>query len=131
MLVYPATDAACETPSFVENGEGYMLNKAAMDMAWGLYLGAGGDVFDAYASVLRAPELSGLPPALIITAEYDVLRDEGEAYGSRLDGFDVPVTIHRYEGMVHAFLGMRELVPEADAAIEEIAAFVRGHFGTG
>jgi acetyl esterase len=78
--------------------------------------------------VLRAADLSGLPPAIVITAEFDPLRDEGEAYAHRLDGFDVPTTTIRYDGVVHGFLGMREIVPEADAAMAAIAGFLRDQF---
>jgi acetyl esterase len=124
VLIYPATDAACDTKSFVENGEGYLLTEEATLWFWSQYLGDT-DPADPFASPLRAPDLAGLPPALVITAEYDPLRDEGEAYAARLEEFDVPVEQHRYEGMIHGFLGMRELVPEADDAMHRIAAFLR------
>src|SRR5581483_7271989 len=123
VLVYPVTDASFDTPSYAENGKGYLLEADSMRWFWDQYLGPDGDPDDAYASVLRAADLSGLPPALVITAEYDPLRDEGEAYARRLDGFDVPTTLVRYDGVVHGFLGMREIVPEADEAMARIAGF--------
>ena len=76
---------------------------------WEQYLGPDGDPDDGYASVLRAPDLAGLPPTLIITAEYDPLRDEGEAYGEHLRDAGVDTTVHRYDGMVHGFVGLPEI----------------------
>jgi acetyl esterase len=130
VLIYPATDAACDTKSFVENGEGYLLTETATRWFWEQYLG-GTDPDDPFACPARAADLAGLPPALVITAEYDPLRDEGETYAARLDGFDVPVEQHRYDGMIHGFLGMRELVPEADDAMKRIATFLQQAFGPG
>ncbi len=79
-MVYPVTDHSFGTPSYRENGEGYFLTEAAMRWFWTQYLPEGEDGGQAYASPLRAADLGGLPPALIVTAEYDPLRDEGEAY---------------------------------------------------
>lgn len=125
VLVYPACDAAGETESCRANGEGYLLTASAMAWFWGCYLGPDGDPADPFASPLRAADLAGLPPALVITAEYDPLRDEGEGYARRLGGFDVPVALHRFTGVIHGFLGMEAIVPEADAAVAEIGGFVR------
>ena len=124
VLVYPVTDAARDTESYRQAATGFLL--AADDMAffWECYLGADGDPHDAFAAPLQAADLSGLPPALVLTGEYDPLRDEGEAYAHRLDGFDVPVELHRYEGVTHGFLGMDALVPAADEAMTRIAAFL-------
>jgi acetyl esterase len=129
VLVYPCIDAACAMASYAENGEGYLLTAAAMRDVWEWYLGPDGDPTDPLASVLDAPDLSGLPPTLIQTAEYDPLRDEGEEYGRRLDAAGVGVTVHRYDGMIHGFLGLRELVPESDAAMTEIVRFLDRHLG--
>jgi acetyl esterase len=128
VLVYPACDAAGETESTRANGEGYLLTATAMAWFWDCYLGPDGDPADPFASPIHAADLAGLPAALVITAEYDPLRDEGEAYARRLDGFDVPVVQHRFTGVIHGFLGMEALVPEADAAMGEIGAFVRDVF---
>jgi len=128
VLVYPVCDAARDTASYRENGDGYLLTADDMAWFWECYLGPDGDPADAFASPLRAANLGGLPPALVITAEFDPLRDEGEAYARRLDGFDVPVELHRFEGMVHGFVGMDALVPEADAAMARIAAFLSSSF---
>ena len=91
VLVYPVTDAARDTVSYHDNGDGYLLTEPDMAWFWDCYLGPDGDPADRFASPLHAADLAGLPPALVITAEYDPLRDEGEAYARRLDGFDVPV----------------------------------------
>jgi acetyl esterase len=128
VLVYPACDAAAETESLRTNGEGYLLTAADIAWFWGCYLGPDGDPMDPLASPIHAPDLTALPPAVVITAEYDPLRDEGEAYARRLDGFDVPVVLHRFDGVIHGFLGMEGLVPEADAAVAAIGAFTRGLF---
>jgi acetyl esterase len=128
VLVYPATDAACATPSIVQNAEGYLLTAEAMRWFWEQYLGPGGDSDDGYASVLRHPDLAGLPPTLVITAEYDPLRDEGEAYGEHLAQAGVEVSTRRFDGMIHGFLGMDELVPEANEAMDEITKFLSAIF---
>ena len=127
VLLYPVIDAACATPSFVQNAEGYLLSASAMRWFWAEYLGPDGDPDSGYVSVLRAPDLSGLPPALVITAEFDPLRDEGEAYAEHLRAAGNDVTVHRYDGMIHGFAGMDDVVDEADAAIAEIGAFLRTH----
>ncbi len=130
VLVYPVTDTARDTVSYHDNGDGYLLTEPDMAWFWDCYLGPDGDPADPFASPLRAADLAGLPPALVITAEYDPLRDEGEAYARHLDGFDVPVETHRFDGMVHGFLGMEQLVPEADQAIARIGTFLRRVFAS-
>jgi len=124
VLVYPATDAACETTSYRTNGEGFLLTTSAMRWFWDQYLGPHGDPGDRYASMLRADDLNGAPPALIMTAEHDVLRDEGEAYADRLRAAGVDVTSLCYPGMVHGFLMMDALTPTAVTAMAEIAGFL-------
>jgi acetyl esterase len=125
VLVYPVTDAACATPSFVQNADGYLLTAATMRWFWAQYLSGGGSPDDGYASVLRHPDLAGLPSTLVITAEFDPLCDEGEAYAEHLGEAGVDVTLRRYDGMVHGFVGMDALMPEADQAMAEIAEFLR------
>jgi acetyl esterase len=125
VLVYPVIDPACDTPSMDENGEGYLLTASGMREMWAWYLGPDGDPNDPFAAVTRAPDYSDLPPALVITAEYDPLRDEGEVYARHLDGFDVDTKLIRYDGMLHGFINLRELVPESDEAVNEIGRFVQ------
>jgi acetyl esterase len=128
-LIYPVTDAACATPSFVQNAEGYLLSASSMRWFWEQYLGPDGDPDSGYASVLRSPDLATLPPALVVTAEFDPLRDEGEAYAEHLREAGNDVTVRRYDGMIHGFVGMDALVPAADAAMNEIGAFLSSHLG--
>jgi acetyl esterase len=129
LLVYPVTDARLAHPSIDENAEGYFLTRA--DMVWfrGYYLGAdwASLAADPRVSPLLAPEaaLSGVPPALVITAEYDPLRDEGEAYAQSLRAAGVPVTVSRYDGVIHGFVSMAELIPEGKAAIDEAGEALR------
>src|SRR5207237_3290729 len=106
ILLYPVTDSGCDTVSCRENADGYMLTLRDMRWFWSNYLQNAEDGLNPLASPLRADSLAGLPPALIVTAEYDPLRDEGEAYGERLMAAGVPVTISRYDGMIHGFLWM-------------------------
>ena len=124
VLVYPVIDAACATESFATNADGYLLTAATMRWFWDQYLGDEGDGANAYASLLRADDLSGVPPALVITAEYDVLRDEGEEYAARLRDAGVEVTCSRYDGMIHGFLMMDAMTPAAGRAMAEIATFL-------
>jgi acetyl esterase len=124
VLVYPVTDAGQDTGSYRDFATGFLLTAEDMAFFWECYLGPDGDPLDAFAAPLQAADLGGLPPALVLTGEYDPLRDEGEAYAHRLDGFDVPVELHRYDGVTHGFLGMDALVPAADEAMARIAAFL-------
>ena len=121
VLRVPVTDCSFDTQSYLENGEDYVLTKAEMQCFWDYYLSNPEDGAHPYASPLRAPDLSGLPPALVQTAQYDPLRDEGRAYADRLREAGVPVTFRCYEGMIHMVLG-----PEAAA---DEAAFLREHLG--
>ncbi|MEV4613107.1 alpha/beta hydrolase [Kitasatospora sp. NPDC049258] len=106
VLLCPVTDADFETPSYRAFPEGYFLHRADMRRFWDAYLPDPADRTQAAAAPLRAglDELAGLPPALVITAEADVLRDEGEAYAARLRWAGVPVVATRYQGVVHGFV---------------------------
>ena len=105
LLVTPATNYGFATASYRENAEGYLLTRTSMEWFWGHYLGQKCDGDHPQASPLRTPSLAGLPPALIITAEYDPLRDEGEAYAQCLREFGVTVEMRRYNGQIHGFFG--------------------------
>jgi acetyl esterase len=118
-LVYPAVDAEGEYPSRVENAKGYFLEKDTMDWFYGHYAGAWEDAKDARLSPLHHGDLAGLPPAVVVTAEYDPLRDEGEAYGKALEAAGVHAEVLRYDGMIHGFFDMGGASPAAQAAIEE------------
>jgi acetyl esterase/lipase len=129
LLVYPVTDATFDTPSYRDNAEGYLLTRPLMEWFWGHYLASPADGTNPYASPLRAGDLAGLPPATVITAEFDPLRDEGEAYAARLRAAGVPVRLSRYDGMIHGFFAMPAILPQAHAAIDEAAAALRAAFG--
>ena len=124
LLLYPTVDfdPAGAYPSRAENASGFFLT--AEDMLWfgQQYVPAGTDVRDPRASVLHAPDLSGLPPAVVATAEYDPLRDEGEAYAAALEAAGVTVVVRRSAGMIHGFYGLGHLSPGAAAAIAQLNA---------
>lgn len=105
VLFNPATDVRFDTPSYKEFATGYFLSREAMKWYWNHYLPDEATRKQPTASPLRASisELKGLPPALVITSEFDVLRDEGEAYAHKLMDADIPVTAVRYLGAIHAF----------------------------
>lgn len=125
ILIYPVLDARCDTPSFAENGSGYFLTLEKMRWFWRMYLPEGDDGSSPYASPLRSRDLSGLPPAFVVTAEYDPLRDEGERYVERLRAAGVPATFRRYDGLIHAFFSMGGRIPEARDAIDRCAEVIR------
>jgi acetyl esterase len=117
VLIFPVTDAAGvgRTHSYHEFGEGHFLT--TRDMAYFVRSYAGEtDPADVRISPLRAPDLSGLPPATVLTAEYDPLRDEGEAYARRLQEAGVDVTLRRFDGQVHPFVLLGGLVDDANVA---------------
>lgn len=125
-LVYPVTDlSSFETPSYVEFAEEHFLT--TVQMAWfrDHYLADPEHAKDPRASPLLADDLRGLPPALIITAECDPLRDEGEAYARRLGEAGVPVICKRYAGMIHPFFSLSGAIPQGLEAIQQVADAVR------
>ncbi len=124
LLLYPVVDHSFGQPSYVENAEGYFLTADAMRWFSGHYLG-GAAPTDPLAAPLHAPDLTRLPPARIVTAEYDPLRDEGEAYGARLVDAGVDATVRRHDGMVHGFVSMYALVGEGSEALDQCAAALR------
>ncbi len=124
LLVYPCCDMDSNAwPSQTENGFDYFLTKESMDWFYDQYADVA-DRDNPYASPIRADSLSGLPPACVITAEYDPLRDEGEVYGAALQEAGVACEVHRYDGMLHGFFGMTLAIPGAVAAQETAAAAV-------
>ena len=125
LLIYPVTDADFTRASYRENAEGYLLTTPAMQWFWSHYVPDPAQRQEAYASPLRAKDLAGLPPAFVITAEYDPLRDEGEAYAKRLQAAGVPTRLQRYDGAIHGFFAMGVLAAVARAAIDDAAAAVK------
>jgi acetyl esterase/lipase len=125
LLVYPATDAAFDTPSYRDNAEGYLLTTGDMRWFWNHYLNGPADAANPVASPLRAERLTGLPAALVITAEFDPLRDEGEQYAHKLEAAGVPARLTRYDGMIHGFFGMSNMMDKAKSAMREACANLR------
>jgi acetyl esterase/lipase len=134
VLFYPVTDAAFNTPSYHQFAEGYFLRRDAMQWFWDQYTTDEKQRAEITASPLRATtdQLRGLPPALVITGEADVLRDEGEAYASKLRQAGVPVTAVRYQGIIHDFVMLNALrdTHAAEAAINQAVVALRIALGT-
>jgi acetyl esterase len=129
VLFYPVTDAAFDTPSYHQFAEGYFLRRDAMQWFWDQYTADPAQRAEITASPLRASteQLAGLPPALVITAEADVLRDEGEAYAAKLREAGVPVVAVRYGGVIHDFVMVNALreTHAAGAAIAQAVATLK------
>ena len=128
ILFYPVTEHSYETKSYQENADGYFLTKDSMVWFWNHYLQQEEDGKNPYASPLLAEDVSGLPPALVVTAEYDPLRDEGEAYAKKLLDAGVGVTLKRYEGLIHGFIWMSGALPQGIEAIELAAEELKAVF---
>jgi acetyl esterase len=128
LLVYPVTDRNFTTKSYIDNAEGYQLTRDGMGWYWDHYLKEDADAANPYAAPLQARNLSGLPPALVITAEYDPLRDEGEAYGQRLEAAGVSTVCTRYDGMIHGFFGMAAAIDKGRQAVEQASSSLQAAF---
>jgi acetyl esterase len=125
LLIYPVTDFNFTTGSYEENGDGYLLTKGSMQWFWAHYLGAQDLGKDPFACPARADNLVGLPPTFIATAEFDPLRDEGEAYAATLRAAGVHVTAKRYDGMLHGFAWTLGATPSGAVLIDDLAAAFR------
>jgi acetyl esterase len=128
LLVYPVTDYDFGTPSYRENADGYLLTKDDMTWFWNHYLPNAAAGSHPMAAPLRAPSLNGLPPAFVLTAEFDPLRDEGEAYAARLRDAGVAVTLKRYHGMIHGFFSMGAMLAQGKQAMQDAGAALRAAF---
>jgi acetyl esterase len=128
LLIYPATCAdGTETPSMVENASGYLLERSDMDWFLGHYLPNESDRSIPRSSPIHNTNLAGLAPALVITAEYDPLRDEGEAYARAMQAAGVDVEISRYDGAIHAFYSFFPILEQGRAAIDESNRWLTQH----
>jgi acetyl esterase len=125
LLVYPMIDATCSSPSYAEFAEGYGPGAADMRRGWTEYLPTPADPRDPAASPACARSLQGAAPALVITAEYDTLRDEGEVYAHALAQAGVPVQLRRYPGTIHGFFTMPGILGVARQAIDDAGTFLR------
>ncbi|WP_327052069.1 alpha/beta hydrolase [Halomicrococcus gelatinilyticus] len=124
-LLYPITDHGFDTDSYAENADGPLLSRADMKWFWEQYLRSPVDAANPYASPLRADDVTGLPPATVVTAGFDPLRDEGVAYAERLSDAGVPVDHQHYPGMAHGFLSLTDSVTTADDAMDAVADRLR------
>jgi acetyl esterase len=129
LLLYPVTDYHTPgTRSYEQNAEGYGLTRDTMKWFWDHYLSDPSEGAHPHASPLRARGLSRLPPALVITAEYDPLRDEGEYYSEKLNAAGVPATLSRYDGANHGFMFWVGVVDMSGAAMNESCKWLRRAF---
>ncbi len=128
LLVYPNTDQLADDESMRDNEDPWLFNHHSVAWYRQHYLVAPADAENPLASPLRAARLDGLPPALVITAEYDPLRDQGERYADRLAQARVPVRLSRYDGMVHGFFAMGGTVDAGRTAVEQAGAQLRDWF---
>jgi acetyl esterase len=128
LLIYPCVDAASETQSMSTYADAYPLSRQTMEWFIGHYLGPDADPTDPRASPIREAELSGLAPAVIVTAGFDPLVDQGECYAKRLQDAGVPVAYRCYDALAHAFTAFTGAIPAADIACREIAGMARDGF---
>ena len=130
LLVYPVTDGAnFGTDSYRDNGDGYLLTAGSMHWFWNHYAPDAADRANPYASPLLATDFADLPPALVMTAEFDPLRDEGEAYGARLAEAGVAAQTVRYDGMIHGFFGQSRVIPCARAPMDNACRALKEALG--
>lgn len=128
LLVYPVIDRNFGTNSYRQNANGYQLTTDSMMWYWNHYLQNNSDAANPYAAPLQAKDLAGLPPALVITAEFDPLCDEGEAFARRLQAAGVPTQSTRYGGMIHGFFGMSAALDKGKQAISQASTALRAAF---
>jgi acetyl esterase len=125
LLLYPVTDSAEDPRSRLLFADGFLLTKSDMDLFEGHYLPVGSDADDPRVSILKAPDLTGLPRAYVATAGFDPLRDEGEAYALRMREAGVEVALRRYPGLIHGFAHQATVSRSSRAAMFEIAGALR------
>jgi len=127
LMVYPVTDYDCNRASMTEN-DGYLLTRTNIQYFWNHYVSSPGEARQPYASPINAKNLRGLPPGMVITAECDPLRDQGEAYARRLQEAGVPVTVKQYAGAIHVFFQMGAVIDSGREAVSDAAAALRHAF---
>jgi acetyl esterase len=129
VLVYPAVDFSLDTESHRELADGHVIPRDRIVFYTNHYLRGEADKADLRAAPLRAPSLAGQPPALIVTAGFDPLRDEGRAYADRLRAAGVDVVYHEYPGQIHAFVSLTKAIPQGLACTLEVAEYLRRRLG--
>ncbi|MGH9049222.1 MAG: alpha/beta hydrolase [Acidimicrobiia bacterium] len=125
LLIYPVTDHEFESRSMRENATGYFLELESMRWFFNQYLNDQSDGADWRFSPMRAADLTGLPPAFVLTAEFDPLRDQGELYARKLEAAGVAVELRRYDGVFHGFFGMRDFMEPAQQAFDDVTKALR------
>ncbi|HEX6956508.1 MAG TPA: alpha/beta hydrolase [Ferrovibrio sp.] len=131
LLIYPATDMHMNTESHRRYGEGHLLTRPSMDWFQEQYLNGPADREDWRASPILAKSLKGVPPAYVLVAGNDPLRDEGEAYAMALRKAGVPVVFREFEGQIHGFITMGRVIPQAGQALAEMGVALKLAFGQG
>ncbi len=132
LLMYPVTAPAkgTQSASYQDNAEGYLLTRGSMEWFWDHYLASPDDGKNPYASPLHASDLSKLPPAMVITAEFDPLRDEGQAYARRLQEAGVTVKTAHYEGLIHGFFWMAGVLDAGRELTAEMSKELRAQLAS-
>jgi acetyl esterase len=128
LLIYPVVEPNFESHSYLAHAEGFGLSRQTMMWFWEQYLASEEDALSHYAVPSRAPNLSELPPAHVITAEYDVLLSEGESYADRLHAAGVETTIRRYDGMIHGFVHFSGVFDVGRQAVSDLAEHLQQVF---
>ncbi len=131
MLLFPVTQIGSETKSLRDCAEGYFLERATLEWFYAHYLDAGADKSDPRVSPLAAKDVSGLPPAYVMVAEFDPLHDEGAQYAAKMKAAGVSVTVADYPGLVHDFIYLQAVLPQAPEAIKAAAGALKGALMTG
>ena len=127
LLITPVTDHDLETASYIENADGYVLTKPLMVWFWDHYIDAA-DRSDPRVAPLKAERLAGLPPAFVVTCQFDPLRDEGRAYAEAMEAAGVPVTQLKARGHTHTSLTMVDVILSGAPARQEMADALQGFF---
>jgi len=130
LLIYPVVDCYDQSPSMQQYAEGHFLTRAGMDWFTESYLPSREAGFEPSASPMNATDFRGLPPAMVITAECDPLRDQGEAYARKLQSAGIPVELKRYEGMIHPFFSLAGVIDTGKTAIADAGSALRAALGT-
>ncbi len=130
ILLFPITDHEFDSESMLASGEGFFLTREGMMWYWSQYLEDERFGDDWRASPLRAPDLSGLPPATVLVAEFDPLRTQAEQYAQRLVAAGVDTDLHCFDGMIHSFANLRQAIDRAEEAMDVVVAAVRRQLGT-
>jgi len=128
LLLFPVTQIGGDTSSLREFAVGYFLEKRTLDWFYGHYLPANADTSDPRISPLRATDMSGLPPAYVMLGGFDPLHDEGQQYADKLRAAGVPVTVADYGDMIHCFIYLQTILPQAREAVEAAASALRTAF---